>query len=147
GEEAEQRALAEMQPGLRFDDGEPLGAIDFGERLLAAGAGRPVHVEAVRAEGGGGESAFEGVGDEALGAGELRLSDESEGAGRHGTDFLGELAARGRLGAFAGIDEALGDGPSGLVLFRPERAARMDKKDLATGRAVAVEEDAGGGLS
>src|SRR6185312_15634306 len=103
---------------------EPLGPVHLGERLPGARARRPLHLERVARDGDRVEVALDGPGGHLLAALLLHAAQIGQLTRRKlGPGLLRELTAGARLGVLAVLVLALGDGPGGLVLVRPERAA------------------------
>jgi len=57
-------------------------------------------------------------------------------------EFFGKLAPGDLLRSIRGIDFALGNGPSAIILLAPERTAGMNEQNLEPASAFAVGENA-----
>ena len=108
--------------------GEPPTFIDFGERLLLAGAAGPFDLEGIAGDGGGVEVAGEGPGKDTFAS---FLPDRAQGQ---------EMSFEGEAGLFAeftdgGIQRgfiifkfSFGYGPAAGILVFPEGATGMDEE-------------------
>ncbi len=129
--------------GAGFVDGEPLGAVDFWEFDVAAGAWGPLDADEVAGEGGGVAIARAGEGGDGFAAG---LPDGAEGvewAGGGEAGFFGEFADGGFEGLLGWGEFAFGDGPCAAVFLCEERAAGMDEEDFEAAWGLSVEDEAG----
>src|SRR5829696_180157 len=139
----EEDALAREKLLAGFFQGEPAGAVDLGERLLAPALRRPLELEAVAADRRHVEIALSRKGDDALAA---RLDGLSQGlqlALQGDAELLRELAPGGGFRILAVEIFALRNRPGAGVLPGPERPAGMHEEDAELPALALVEQHAG----
>jgi hypothetical protein len=143
-ERVEEGLLALQDTLARLVEGEPGGAVGFGDLDGAPGARRPLDEAGVRDECGGVAVALEGPGGDELAS---RLPDDAEvdevclSRFRRGeAGLLGELAEGSGERIFVSGVLAFGNGPSTEIFLRPEGSSRVEEEDLGVCVGVAVQE-------
>src|SRR5262245_41239675 len=143
GETVEKRDLTGNDTLRGLSQGEPGGAVDFGEGLATAGFRRPFHLESDRTQRGDVEIALDGEGVDPLARLLADAAQRNQLAGQGPAGLLGKLAAGRLLGRLVLVVLALGDRPGAEVALGPEGSARMNEQDFRAGRRPAEQQDAG----
>ena len=127
-------------------DVEPCGPVDLGKAPALAGPRRPFHFEEIA-----GDRGFVDVGlyrkcDNSLAAGLTEFAKQGKVTLDRGSGLLVKFAPGGGERILALVEEALGDGPGGIILPRPKRSAGMAEENFDAGPSVAISQDAGAAL-
>src|SRR4051812_20710778 len=142
----EKRALALHELGPGHLDRPPRGAVDLRELGRLAAPWRPLHREGAGHDRGRVEVRLRGPDRQPLPARLPELTQWTqvgEVDRERETELLRELPSRGREWFLGVVVQTLRDGPAGLVLVRPERAAHVTQQHLEAARDVTVEQDSG----
>jgi hypothetical protein len=139
----EERKLTFEDFGAGLGEEEPGGAVDFGELVGFAGAGRPFEQEGVAANGGTVEAgSFNGPGADDFSSGLFDGTQRCEGTCYCKAGFFAKFAPRGFQRILGGSEFPFGDGPRAVVFFDPERSTGMDEEDLELAVGGAIKEKA-----
>src|SRR5579871_4578148 len=138
----EERSLAPLNPPFRFLDAEPGSAIDLGKALALARSWRPFDFEFIAFQPGFVNVAFDRPGMDHFAARLQPWSQRDERAVHACAYLLGEFAPRSRKPILSAIKLAFRDCPGSEVLFRPERPAGMDEKELKRTSLSPVDQQA-----
>jgi hypothetical protein len=117
--------------------------VDFGKALPSTASWRPFNIEGIAAQRRRVKMALSGECDDALPSSLSNLPQGLERTNRRAmAEFLGKLAPRDQLRSIRGIDFALRNGPSAIILLVPEGTAGMNEQNLEPASALAVCENA-----